>query len=1284
MDNRSRQPISAGPSLGCETAPGSTISFLVDAEMTIAGMNRHAVDLLGCDSLEDAIEVTGGSFRSVVHKHDLDIVVDLVTRLLDSPGTYSYAYLRLRTKQGEVLKAVAHATIICGQGQELPVCNTFISPIRRFRNVDWLTGLNTMDRFHEIAREKADAMAAGDLTPVAVAFDFTDFKSYNDRYGRVEGDEALRLFARMLRDTFGQDCCAHFGADHFYALGEVSTIEDAVQGLLNLYDLSRLGMRPPVRAGLYALAAGEDIANVGFDRAKVASDQGRKAWRSHYVWFTDEMCKAELVRIHVLESLDSAIDNQWVRPYYQAVVRSFTNFVCGEEALARWVDPEFGFLSPAQFIPVIEEAGLSYRLDLHMVECVLRDIRTKQEAGISVVPVSVNFSVSDLSEIDICYEVSRRADALGVDHGLLVIEMTESAASSSPALFESQVARLRDAGFAVWMDDFGSGYSSLNTLQEFDFDLVKLDMGFVRGISGENADKARVVVKSILEGVGRMGLDTLAEGVETEEQARFLRQAGCDMLQGYLFGRPQPLEEILDPHDAPERERTDERAYWDTIGRIMIEDLMGGEGGGTIDMVEPLSELSVGVVEFRSTTRRVLKANDAYRSFLDDTGLVPGCSEFMLADDISEETLDPEFLAAIERTLLSGSWELIMGSLERGRGQQFYVRHLVSSSYADAFAIASVPVPLGSALGGFGDVPIAYAVFRPILNETRDEVVDTIFTYANERYRSWLGLSKADLVGHSFLETIRGASTQWFPDCYRATVLKEKVHATVYSPEIGHWLTYNIAPCAIEGYCVYTFSVSDEEHHEVEELTVDLDTSDLIIAIANAFSGKSGYDAAMNELLQVLSRVAHASRISIIERREHGSGVAFEWCDEGVAPLIDIMQNMDDAEFEAWDAASESEPLIIVPDVTHSESVDTDRLGLMEERGITRIIVTPLRGESMTLGYLVVDNYEFDDEVDLLRLLKTIGSFIATRMANHRFVTDLENLSLHDGLTNLLNRRGLDEAIERQLAERPEEPFALIIMDIDDFKTVNDLYGHDMGDEALRTLARVVGEVLPEGTVVGRSGGDEFLAMVVGCGHQQAIRLLEDLQGRDLSCTLDGRRCPLSISVGFTTYPDPAGDLMGAYAMADKALYAVKLAGKSSFKAYSVDMEQQMRSQLGFTPRDIADSIPAAVVVHRPDGELLFANDEAVHLLGCESLREFMELTSGSVYAPIHADDVTRVRRALASQLAQDTSRSVALTIRVISKGGAVRTVTCRNRHSKVESIGDVFYALICDDEMVM
>ena len=211
-----------------------------------------------------------------------------------------------------------------------------------------------------------------------------------------------------------------------------------------------------------------------------------------------------------------------------------------EEALARWIDPVEGFLPPSEFVPHLEDTGLNYKLDLCILDQAIEKIISRRNAGLSVVPQSVNLSRSDFETRDMAEEVRKRVDAAGIPHDMISVEITESIIGSDFDYINEQVKRFRENGFAVWMDDFGSGYSSLHVLQSIQFDLIKFDMRFTRNLDeGENG---KIILTELMKLAGQLKLDTVCEGVETEEQVRFLQKIGCSKLQGYYFSQPRPYE----------------------------------------------------------------------------------------------------------------------------------------------------------------------------------------------------------------------------------------------------------------------------------------------------------------------------------------------------------------------------------------------------------------------------------------------------------------------------------------------------------------------------------------------------------------------------------------------------------------------------------------------------------------------------------------------------------------------------------------------------------------------
>ena len=1263
--------------LDSDHAPGGVIVYYADGNEEIIHVNQYVIDLFECDSADDFLDLVHGSFRFFVHGEDLDSAEDSIWGQVEKHDNLDHINYRIQTKTGKLVTIEDFGRLVEFEDGR-PVFHVFITEAEQRGAVDWLTGLPGMVRFHELAEMGAATMWGRGDVPVAVALDLVGMKAYNTQYGRDEGDNLLIVFADLLRKHFGSEACSRFGEDHFYAFASLQGFDQKMESLFDDFGMAKEGRTLPVRAGAYSCDPEDDIVGVGFDRAKIACDLDRKMWLSHLVWFNNEMRSQEELRIHVLDSIDQAIAERWVRPHYQTIVRACTSNIAGEEALARWVDPEYGELTPNMFVPVLEEAGLLQKLDMHMVDCVIEDMQAKREAGMPLVPVSVNVSLRDLDQLDIAGEFARKADAAGMPHRFLRVEFTESAISDDPELFKSQVEALHEAGFEVWMDDFGSGYSSLNALKAHNFDFIKLDMDFIGAI--HNA-KAREIVAGVIRVAKKLGVGTLAEGVETERQALFLESIGCDMVQGYYYTRPLPLEQVIERFSAgqsPMREKSQEFDYWNEIGAVDLLDPLSNVEGRSADGSR-LTEFPAGVMEERDGEWRVVRANAAYREFLDRGNVVPLECSNLQANRIGHD-VDVEFVNAAARSLDSHAWERVAGRLEYGTGLQFYTRHVRSVPGADAFAIASVPNMLGTALGTYGDVPVAYAVLRVKPDESGDSILDAEYVYANFMYCDLCGYSEAELPGSSFIELAGDAGKEWLTFFYHAAILREDVHDVKQSVRIGHWLSFNVSPSPVEGCCVFAFTVADAERRERDAIVVGRNTSDFIVNVARVFDAEKDYSASMNAVLEMISRVIHPKRLFVFERGHGTDLVTFEWCAEGFEKQANIIQETNAASLMAWDDLAEGEGVIYIPDISVLEQRDESLYRKLKREGIERLLAAPLYDGETVIGNLVAENYVLDESVDMKRLLESIASFISSRIVNQRLLMELERVGAHDSLTGLLNRRGFDSAIEERMAASPNEPYVLALLDIDDFKTMNDLHGHEVGDAALRALAATVIQNVPKGAVVGRNGGDEFVIMLFGPDSERADEVFGNLAALDLSCEYNGRSYGLSLSLGYVGWPDQAEWLNDAYTKADAALYAVKLADKASALRYSRDVESQYRSQLGFTPRDIAENIPGAIMVHRAgdDGEILFANNELIKLFECESLTEFMEYTGGTFSGAVHPDDAIRVYKELTSQLTlDDVGAKNYSNFRIVTKKGNVRHVAENGHLVDVAEVGKVFYVLL-------
>ena len=400
---------------------------------------------------------------------------------------------------------------------------------------DTLTGLLTRPAFHN----KAGRIMQTDSEGLALIwFNLDNFKMFNERFGFSRGDLLLREIAGILSIIFSRENNP-FVVLTDWASAEMNT--DMIQEYLYaLHDDITLRLR----AGIYFPSGSEDI-RTACDMAKVACDSIRKNHSVSSCMFHEGMSKSLKLQQHILDTLDSAIQSGSIRVQYQPIVRLSTGNICEAEALARWSDSELGSISPAEFIPTLEEYREIHRLDVHALKQVCRDYHARSVKGLPVLPVSVNLSRLDFELCDILSEVELAVTLNNIPRNMLHIEITESIGEEDTTVLNLGIERFRAMGYEVWMDDFGSGYSSLNVLKDYNFDTIKFDMKFLHGFDINKSEKAKYIISSNLQMARLMGMQALAEGVETEEQLEYLRSIGFDKAQGYYFGKPMNLDDIF-------------------------------------------------------------------------------------------------------------------------------------------------------------------------------------------------------------------------------------------------------------------------------------------------------------------------------------------------------------------------------------------------------------------------------------------------------------------------------------------------------------------------------------------------------------------------------------------------------------------------------------------------------------------------------------------------------------------------------------------------------------------
>lgn len=410
---------------------------------------------------------------------------------------------------------------------------------RTDRYFDSLTGLPNLEYSRMRGEFFVDVIRKKGGDPAVIFFDIVGMKLYNNANGYDKGNEFLNHIALFLKEEFPGNLVCRIANDHFIVVADLDNLEERLNKIRrNIKNtISKISM--DVNVGVCKIGYGEKILDA-CDKAKIACKVQKKSSDNFIRYYDEDLQKALILQNYVVNHIDEAIEKGYIKVFYQPVVRTITETFCGMEALARWIDPQYGFLNPAVFIGALEESRQIHKLDSHIVYVVCKELREEIDCGNPIVPVSFNLSRLDFVGCDIFEVVENALKTYNIDREYIRVEITESIMASD-SYVRSEIERFRLAGYEVWMDDFGSGYSSLNTLKDYKFDELKIDMVFLSNFN----EASRTIIRSTVRMAKNLGLKTLAEGVETKEQMDFLKGIGCEKVQGYYYGKPLPLKETL-------------------------------------------------------------------------------------------------------------------------------------------------------------------------------------------------------------------------------------------------------------------------------------------------------------------------------------------------------------------------------------------------------------------------------------------------------------------------------------------------------------------------------------------------------------------------------------------------------------------------------------------------------------------------------------------------------------------------------------------------------------------
>ena len=371
------------------------------------------------------------------------------------------------------------------------------------------------------------------------------YRNYCTAYGLKQGENLLEeLNTDLVQMLNKKELVAHVEKSDFAMLLEYQnneTLEIRVRNMMNILRERRGGQHLTFSTGICPVRSkGDDIEYImtcaGLSVPKTIKIQ------DEIVWFNDSMKEEQVWERRIEDDMDKALENHEFQVYLQPKYSTKKEVLSAAEALVRWTHPVLGFISPGKFIPIFERNGFILQLDDYMLTEVARLQADWESQGKKLVPISVNVSRAHFAEDNLAEHICSIVDKYKVPHEFIELELTESAFFDDKAVLLTTVRKLKEFGFKVSMDDFGAGYSSLNSLKELPLDIIKLDAEFFRSV--DDIDRSNLIVGQTIALAKKLGMEIVAEGIETREQVDFLAKQKCDLIQGFYFSKPLPVNEF--------------------------------------------------------------------------------------------------------------------------------------------------------------------------------------------------------------------------------------------------------------------------------------------------------------------------------------------------------------------------------------------------------------------------------------------------------------------------------------------------------------------------------------------------------------------------------------------------------------------------------------------------------------------------------------------------------------------------------------------------------------------
>lgn len=1085
-----------------------------------------------------------------------------------------------------------------------------------------------------------------------ISIDIENFKLFNEWHGWDTGNRLIKDIFRYLHEKAKElhGVAGYFGDDNFallmpYCESTIKEIYREIKHRVNDVE-EKSGFYPAI--GICRLDQYTGSFTQAYDYAELARISVRENYNIRIQLFNPEMLEKIETKYTLLSDIKRALKNGEFTFYLQPKCNMENGKLIGAEALVRWISKDKGMVSPGVFIPILEKTGFITALDEYIWEEVCKWQRKLIDRGIEPVPVSVNVSRSDLFFMDVPECFSNLIEKYDLNPSRIEIEITESLYAEDDALINETVSKLREKGFCVMMDDFGSGYSSLNMLKDIEIDVIKIDMRFL-DINEKNVHKGIGILEAVNNMAKLIGIKVIAEGVETEQQKSFLLETGCGYGQGYYFYRPMPVSDF-EKLIANESNRDTEGFNEKKIEQLYLKDLLSEDMFSEILINNMLGAVAFYEVYENRITLRRYNAHYAsllgYTTFKSDTDINFG--EQLYEEDqrkifemfeeasqnrhdgaecnIQRRKPDGTVMWVNMRTFFLKEWDnhkFFYSSLTDVT--ELYVKNEILSRQNKALEFLN------------NDMPGGYYCYRN--NESFD------FIHKSKRFLEIVGFSKEEIQNRFDNKMINMIHPEDREILRRSMEGLGRFGGNVSMPyriqsKNGYISVFNLSRLVnyeefefFQGIMLYDINYyKPNEDMDINEsiyqslnltpcgiFQSEVDGNHEFAYISNSLLSMLGYSResflekfhnCTDNLIYkddlerirkgVEEQIKNNNFVSCEYRIEMADGSLKWFCSRGrmaadatgkrwfYVCITDFDYFKEEAREKEWQQAKYKTLAEIPGTVVFDYDPVSDKMTAERalEEGNVKIIVTNnfiknIDNQSwISLGSIGNQKQQFQDA--LTRPMSATVVFSSNKIEGeeghwyrsyftsladedgkiYRIVgradniddemqalSDLKDQTMKDSMTGFFNNKSAKVILAQSI--RRHQGGSMMMLDIDDFKAINDTFGHVNGDALLCKLADLIRSLFRKDDVLARLGGDEFLMFMPGVYDKRVVvEKVEELFAKiNEAAPLDGQwvKCSIGIAISNNDF----SDVNTLLEQADKALYRAKSQGKNTYAFYS-------------------------------------------------------------------------------------------------------------------------------------